>query len=107
MVDPFGPLGQQTEAYEAYRLPQLFPVLLLRDRESREWDRAMEELEFLVERLGFNLVFDAAKAAAAMRSEMADAASAELAPAPYAQDVMAADPAKFANDSCSVAEQDR
>ena len=59
----------------------------------------MEELEFLVERLGFNLVFDAAKAAAAMRSEMADAASAELAPAPNAQEVMAADLVKLTNDS--------
>ncbi len=97
MVDPFGPFGQQTEAYKTYRMPQLFPLLLLRDRESREWDKAMEELEFLVDRLGYKLMFDAEKAAQAMRSEMADAAASELAPAPSAGDIMAMDVAGIVN----------
>ena len=99
MADPFGPLGQQTQAYEAYRMPSLFPVLLLHDRESREWDKAVEELEFLVGRLGFKLVYDAERAAQALRAEMADAADAELAPSPNAADIMAADVVKLINET--------
>jgi len=103
MTDPFGPVGQSTDAYEAYRMPCLFPLLLLRDQESQEWDKAVQELEFLVRRLGYKLVFDAelaaAQAAQALRdSGMADA-SQYAEPIPSAQDVLTADAYKIRNES--------
>ena len=101
MLDPFGELGQQTRAYEAFRQLHLNHVLLRNDREDPEWDMALAELRELCLRSGYrttDLPTDAEMAARALQmSGMADASS-YVPPVPNAQEVLAADAVKVAND---------
>ena len=53
MLDPFGELGQQTRAYEAFRQLHLNHVLLRNDRADPEWDMALAELRELCLRSGY------------------------------------------------------
>jgi hypothetical protein len=102
MLDPFGPLGQQTKAYETYRMPQIVvPVLLARDLESREWDKAAAEFDELAMRSGLrtdHLPSEAEQVARALAEPLADA-SQYVEPVPSGQDVIAADKAQFANSA--------
>ena len=101
MLDPFGELGQQTRAYEAYRMLHLNHVLLRNDREDPEWDMAIAELRELCLRSGYrttDLPTDAELAARALEmSGMADAMATPPDPAPNGQEVLAMDHAVFTN----------
>ena len=97
MLDPFGELGQQTKAYEAYRMPHLTHVLLRNDREDPEWDMAIAELRELCLRSAYrtaDLPTDAEMAARALEmSGMADAMTSPPDPVPSGQEVLAMDKA--------------
>ena len=88
MLDPFGSsIAQGTQAYEAFRMPQLVPVLLANDRESPEWDKAVAELEELCLRSAYrtdHLPGEAEQMARAMTAAMTppDAALAEAVAGP-------------------------
>jgi hypothetical protein len=101
MLDPFGALGQQTRAYEAFRQLYLNHVLLRNDREDPEWDMALAELRELCMRSGYrttDLPTDAELAARALEaSGMASAAVTPPDPVPSGQEVIALDKAGVLN----------
>ena len=92
MLDPFGELGQQTKAYEAYRQLHLNHVLLRNDREDPEWDMALAELRELCLRSGYrttDLPTDAEMAARALQmSGMADALTTPPDPSPSMMEII-------------------
>jgi hypothetical protein len=101
MLDPFGSLGQQTRAYETYRMPYLSHVLLRNDREDPEWPMAIAEMSELAMRSGWRsdgLPTDADLAARALEmSGMANAMNTPPDPVPNGQEVLAVDKATFTN----------
>ncbi len=101
MLDPFGELGQQTKAYESFRMLHLNHVPLRNDREDPEWPMALAELRELCMRSGYrttDLPTDAELAARALQmSGMADALATPPDPVPSAAEVMAMDKAVVVN----------
>lgn len=79
MLAPFGSeLAQATAAYAAFRMPQLVPVLLRRDLDSPEWDKAAAEFDQVAMRSGLrtdHLPSEAEQIARALAAPMADALS--------------------------------
>ena len=102
MVTPYeSPVGQGTKAYVSYRMPRLAYVLLAGDPSHREWEPAISQLEEMCLRSAYrtdHLPSNAEQMARAMTAAMPDAASAPFAPSPNAQEVMAADMVKLANE---------
>lgn len=93
-LDPFGELGQETTAYQSFRMLHLNHILLKNDRGDPEWPMALAELRELCLRSGYrtegDLPTDAEQAARALEmSGMANAADTPPAPAPNMVDVMA------------------
>lgn len=101
MVTPYeSRVAQGTRAYITLRQPRLGYVLLAGDQSHREWEPAVAQLEEWCLSSAFrtdHLVGNAEAMAAAMTAEMADASDV-VAPAPSAQEVMAADAYKVQNE---------
>jgi hypothetical protein len=101
MLTPYeSPVGQGTRAYVGFRSPRLAYVLLAGDQAHPEWECAIAQLEEMCLRSAYrtdHLPSNAEQAARAITAEMADASS-YVPPAPNAQEILAADAVKLAND---------